>query len=104
MRSAHHTWVRRAPRRVRQRLRELGVSGVPRGPRATTRANPAMLTARQLEVVELLAAGLTNAEIADELVISPKTAGHNVSAILDKLGARSRLEAANMARELGLTG
>jgi DNA-binding CsgD family transcriptional regulator len=90
-------------RRIRQRLRELGVPGVPRGPRATTRANPALLTARQVEVVGLLAAGLTNAEIADELVISTKTAGHHVSAILDKLGARSRLEAANMARELGLT-
>jgi DNA-binding CsgD family transcriptional regulator len=90
--------------RIRQRLRELGVSGVPRGPRATTRANPALLTARQVEVVALLAAGLTNAEIAEELVISPKTAGHHVSAILEKLGARSRLEAANMARELGLTG
>jgi DNA-binding CsgD family transcriptional regulator/tetratricopeptide (TPR) repeat protein len=90
-------------RRIRQRLRELGVPGVPRGPRATTRANPALLTARQVEVVALLAAGLTNAEIAEELVISPKTAGHHVSAILEKLGARSRLEAANMARELGLT-
>ncbi|HEX6235490.1 MAG TPA: AAA family ATPase [Jiangellaceae bacterium] len=91
-------------RRVRQQLRELGASGVPRGPRPTTRANPALLTARQVEVVALLAAGLTNAEIADELVISPKTAGHHVSAILEKLGARSRIEAANIARELGLTG
>ena len=45
-------------RRVRQRLRELGASGVPRGPRATTRANPALLTARQVEVVALLAAAL----------------------------------------------
>jgi len=90
--------------RVRRRLRELGVSGVPRGPRPATRTNPAQLTARQVEVLELLAAGLTNAEIAAELVISPKTAGHHVSAILDKLGARSRLEAANAARELGLAG
>jgi DNA-binding CsgD family transcriptional regulator/tetratricopeptide (TPR) repeat protein len=90
--------------RVRRRLRELGVSGVPRGPRPATRANPAQLTARQVEVLELLAAGLTNAEIAEELVISPKTAGHHVSAILDKLGARSRLEAANAARQLGLAG
>lgn len=89
--------------RVRRRLRALGVSGVPRGPRATTRANPALLTARQVEVVGLLAAGLTNAEIAEQLVISPKTAGHHISAILEKLGARSRLEAANVARELGLT-
>lgn len=89
-------------RRIRQRLRQLGVQGVPRGPRSTTRANPARLTARQVEVVGLLAAGLTNAEIAEELVISPKTTSHHVSAILEKLGARSRIEAANIARELGL--
>src|SRR5262249_28274532 len=89
---------------VRRRLRALGVARVPRGSRPATRANPARLTARQLEVVGLLAAGLSNAEIAEELVISPKTAGHHVSAILEKLGARSRLEAANAARELGLTG
>lgn len=91
-------------RRVRQRLHELGVPGIPRGPRSATRANSARLTARQVEVVGLLAAGLTNAEIAEELVISPKTAGHHVSAILEKLSARSRIEAANTARELGLAG
>jgi ATP/maltotriose-dependent transcriptional regulator MalT len=91
-------------RRVRRRLHELGVPGIPRGPRSATRANPARLTARQVEVVGLLAAGLTNAEIAEELVISPKTAGHHVSAILEKLCARSRIEAANTARELGLAG
>ena len=45
-------------------MRELGLS-VPRGPREATRANPAGLTARQLEVLTLLAAGLTNAEIAE---------------------------------------
>ena len=90
--------------RIRQRLRELGVPGVPRGPRPATRADPAQLTARQVEVVGLIAAGLTNSEIAKERVISPKTAGHHVSAILEKLGARSRIEAANTARELGLTG
>ena len=89
---------------IRRRLRALCVSRIPRGPRAATRENPAQLTARQVEVVGLLAAGLTNGEIAQELVISPKTAGHHVSAILDKLGARSRLEAANAARELGLAG
>jgi tetratricopeptide (TPR) repeat protein len=47
--------------RVRRRLRALGVTRIPRGPRPTTQANPARLTARQVEVVGLLAAGLTNA-------------------------------------------
>ena len=70
-----------------------GVS-VPRGPRATTRANPAGLTARQLAVLELLREGLTNAEIADRLVLSVRTVDHHVAAILSKLGVSSRREAA----------
>jgi DNA-binding NarL/FixJ family response regulator len=86
--------------RVRARLRELGVAGVPRGPAAATRSNPAGLTARQLDVLDLLVDGLSNAQIADRLVISPKTADHHVSAILAKLEVRSRGEAAAAARRL----
>jgi DNA-binding NarL/FixJ family response regulator len=88
--------------RVRARLRELGVAGVPRGPAAATRSNPAGLTARQLDVLDLLVDGLSNAQIADRLVISPKTADHHVSAILAKLEVRSRGEAAAAARRLGV--
>jgi DNA-binding CsgD family transcriptional regulator len=87
---------------VRRRLRELGVSGVPRGRSSTTRANPAGLTGRQLDVLALLVDGRSNAEIAARLVISPKTADHHVSAILDKLQVRSRGEAAALARRLGM--
>ena len=78
---------------MRERLRELGAS-VPRGPRAATRANPAGLTARQLAVLELLREGLTNAEIAERLVLSVRTVDHHVAAILSKLGVSSRREAA----------
>ena len=78
---------------ARDRLREFGVS-VPRGPRATTRANPAGLTARQVAVLELLREGMTNAEIADRLVLSVRTVDHHVAAILSKLGVSSRREAA----------
>ncbi|HWM06821.1 MAG TPA: AAA family ATPase [Actinophytocola sp.] len=87
---------------VRARLREAGVSGVPRGRSPATRANPAGLTARQLDVLALLVDGLSNADIATRLVISPKTADHHVSAILAKLDVRSRGEAAAAARRLGV--
>jgi DNA-binding CsgD family transcriptional regulator len=85
-----------AARAVRQRLRTLGAS-VPRGRRASTRANPAELTSRELDVLRLLAAGKRNAEIAEELVVSRRTVDHHVSAILRKLGVRSRGEAAAAA-------
>jgi DNA-binding CsgD family transcriptional regulator len=87
---------------VRARLRDAGVNAVPRGQLPTTRANPAGLTARQLDVLALLADGLSNADIAARLVISPKTADHHVSAILAKLEVHSRGEAAAVARRLGV--
>jgi ATP/maltotriose-dependent transcriptional regulator MalT len=67
-------------------------------------ASPATggLTARELEVLGLIAAGMSNARIASELFISPKTASVHVSNIMSKLGAASRGEAAAAARDLGL--
>jgi DNA-binding CsgD family transcriptional regulator/tetratricopeptide (TPR) repeat protein len=87
---------------VARRLRELGVNGLPRGPRQTTRSNPANLTIRELEVLQLIADGLRNAEIAERLVVSQRTIDHHVSAILRKLSARSRGEAVAAARRAGL--
>jgi len=86
----------------RARLRDAGVSAVPRGQLAATRANPAGLTGRQLDVLALLVDGLSNADIAARLVISRKTADHHVSAILAKLDVHSRGEAAAAARRLGV--
>jgi DNA-binding CsgD family transcriptional regulator/tetratricopeptide (TPR) repeat protein len=88
-------------RRAAGRMRELGLR-VPRGPREATRANAAGLTARQLEVLELLAEGLTNAEIADRLVVSTRTAEHHVAAVLAKLGVGSRRDAVRLASRLHL--
>ena len=82
---------------VSKRLRDLGVRGIPRGPRAATRDNPAGLTARELEVLELLTEGLQNIEIAGRLHLSVKTVGHHVAAILRKLDVSSRNAAAMAA-------
>jgi DNA-binding CsgD family transcriptional regulator len=87
---------------VARRLRDLGARGLPRGPRAATRTNPANLTPRELEVLGLVAGGLTNGEIAERLFLSEKTVGHHVSAILRKLGVRSRGQASAEARRLGV--
>ena len=62
------------------------------------------LTERELEVLRLLAAGWSNQEIADALFISRKTASVHASHIFDKLGAANRVEAAAIARRLGLAG
>jgi DNA-binding CsgD family transcriptional regulator len=83
---------------VRARLKALGMTKVPRGPLAVTRANLAGLTERQLDVLSLLADDMTNAEIAQRLVISVRTVDHHVSAILSKLSVRTRREAVLFAR------
>jgi DNA-binding CsgD family transcriptional regulator/tetratricopeptide (TPR) repeat protein len=88
---------------ARQRMRSLGVKSIPAGPRPATRADPLRLTHREREVLGLICAGHSNAEIAAQLFISVKTAGHHVSAILAKLGAPTRHAAAVKAAELGLT-
>jgi DNA-binding CsgD family transcriptional regulator len=67
-------------------------------------APPYELTAREVDVLELVAAGMTNPQIAASLYISRKTAEHHVSSILIKLGVSSRIEAATAAVRLGLTG
>jgi DNA-binding CsgD family transcriptional regulator len=89
---------------VARRLRERGVRGVPRGARAATKANPANLTPRELEVLVLVAQGLRNADVAKRLVLSERTVAHHVSSILGKLGVRGRAEATAEAIRLGLAG
>lgn len=86
-----------AARRAREHLAALR-GPTPRGRRADTLADPHGLTRREREVLELLAGGRSDAQIAAALHISPKTAGSHVSSILLKLGAANRTQAAAHVR------
>ncbi|MBV9723430.1 MAG: LuxR family transcriptional regulator, partial [Mycobacterium sp.] len=90
--------ARAAARRARQRLTEL------RGPtrrsrRAEILEDPSGLSRREREVLTLIAAGHSDADIATKLSISPRTVGHHVEAILAKLGVDNRTQAAAQARQ-----
>jgi len=89
---------------VARRLRERGALNLPRGQRPATRANPANLTPREVEVLTLVADGLRNAEIADRLYLAEKTVAHHVSSILRKLGVPNRVQAVTEATRLGIAG
>ena len=88
---------------ARQRLRALGVTRMPSRPLPSTRENPAGLTDRQVEILRLVGTGMSNAEIAQQLVVSVRTVDHHVSAILRKLGTSSRREASARIGALGLS-
>ena len=62
----------------------------------------AELTDREREILSLVARGLTNAAIADRLVLSPKTVRNHVSNVMTKIGAADRAAAVAMARDAGL--
>jgi DNA-binding CsgD family transcriptional regulator/tetratricopeptide (TPR) repeat protein len=81
-----------------KRLREAGARDVPRGPRLATRGNPFQLTQRETQVLDLVAQGLRDADIAERLFLSQKTVNHHVSAILRKLGVSTRTQAAAQLR------
>jgi len=70
--------ARPAAATLRRAMRSRGIVRLPRGPRPTTRSNRFGLTGRHLEILTLLAAGFTNAEIGRRLSITPKTAEHQL--------------------------
>jgi DNA-binding CsgD family transcriptional regulator/tetratricopeptide (TPR) repeat protein len=89
-----------------RRLRALGVRdprSLRREPPSAINASPLGLTARELEVLRLLAAGHSNRELGDLLFISPATAARHVANIYAKLGVASRAQATAYAHQHGLT-
>lgn len=88
--------------RARAALAERGLRLGTRGPRASTRSNRFGLTRREVDVLGAIERGLTNKEIGAQLFVSAKTVDHHVSSILGKINARTRGEAAALARDHGL--
>jgi two-component system response regulator DesR len=72
--------------------------------RETAPAAPAQLSVREREVLDLIATGATNREIADRLFLSPHTVKEHTSAVYRKLAVRNRAEAVRQAQERGLIG
>ncbi len=90
---------------LREQIRSLARRArlaIPAGPDADQAGGAFSLTAREIEVLRLVAAGRSNRDIAAELFISAKTASVHVSNILAKLNATSRTEAAAIAHQAGL--
>ncbi|MFD2573067.1 ATP-binding protein [Spirosoma soli] len=89
-------------RRMKQDMQSARVRNIPRGKRPSTKSNPAGLTNRELEILQLLRQSLQNKEIADRLFISAKTVDHHISSILGKLNVHSRAKAVQEALRLGI--
>jgi DNA-binding CsgD family transcriptional regulator/tetratricopeptide (TPR) repeat protein len=86
--------------KMKQQMRTSGLKSIPRGMLKSTQSNPAFLTPREIDVLQLLKAGMQNKEIADTLFISAKTVDHHISAILSKLQVNSRAKAVGEALRL----
>jgi DNA-binding CsgD family transcriptional regulator len=105
LRAALDTFDRLGARPARDeaaaRLRAIGVTAIPRPKRSGPRAGDP-LSARETQVLTLLADGMRNVEIAEQLFLSGRTVEHHVASILRKLGVRDRAEAGRVARRRGV--
>jgi DNA-binding CsgD family transcriptional regulator len=88
--------------KIKMEMRASGIKKIPRGLRESTKNNPAQLTNRELDVLQLLQKGNQNKEIAALLFISPKTTDHHISSILYKLEVNTRAKAITEAVRLGI--
>jgi DNA-binding NarL/FixJ family response regulator len=82
--------------------RRLITSFISKAPRASDSRSLELLTDRELDVLKLLARGLSNAQIAEELVVGETTVKTHVARVLDKLELQNRVQAAILAYEVGL--
>jgi DNA-binding NarL/FixJ family response regulator len=83
-------------------MRSFGIKNIPLGLRKSTLSNPANLTSRELEVLQLLKEGLQNREIGSRLFISVKTVSHHIASIFFKLDVNSRGKAVQQAIHLNI--
>jgi DNA-binding CsgD family transcriptional regulator len=86
--------------KLKMEMRSTGIKSIPRGMRKSTQSNPASLTDRELDVLQLLNQGMQNKEIAAALFISAKTVDHHISSILFKLDVNTRTKAVQEAVRL----
>jgi DNA-binding CsgD family transcriptional regulator len=93
----HRLGATAAYERMKFEMRALGIKSIPRGMRRSTKSNPANLTTREIDVLQLLKEGLQNKEIGEKLFISPKTVDHHISSIFFKLDVNSRNKAVQEA-------
>ena len=94
--------ARPAANHLRRKLQAQGVKNIPRDVKVGGQASPSEMTARELEVLRLIAEGLSNPEIAEKLTISVGTVKAHTANIYNKLGANNRVQALTRARDLGL--
>jgi len=94
--------ARPAAEKLKQKMRSLGIRGIPRGPRLSTRENPYGLTGREMEVLSCLVEGATNNAIAKKLTLSTRTVEHHITSILQKMDVRSRNEAITLTLKTNL--
>jgi DNA-binding NarL/FixJ family response regulator len=98
---AHGVIAREAPARdILAAVRDLARGGAPEP--APAPAGAVRFTLREREILRLVGAGLTNAEIGAEMFLAPGTVKHHMLGIYDKLGARNRAGAVHAARRLGI--
>ena len=88
--------------KLKSEMRLTGIRQIPRGLRKSTLSNQALLTSRELDILDLLKSGMQNKEIASKLYISAKTVDHHISAILFKLDVNSRVKAVQEAVSRGI--